>query len=237
MSGSSPQHFKLLEYDADYRLTKISSAQVGNPPVLATAFFYDSQNRLIETRDYGNANGPHVLHEIRKFYYDAAGNCIGDTAFDENMYKTHYWDNSYTFDGQGRMLSKKHANDNVFRYEYGAGKNPVKAYMHFSGKPELERIIYNKFDDKKTWLGESPALRLYFRVYGHKYAEDFFENNAIDYKETVSTINGTSIYERADMKKALQYNASGYPVKREVIQTSTGGTSTVYKEQYEYEEK
>ena len=65
----------------------------------------------------------------------------------------------------------------------------------------------------------------------------FFENNAIDYKETVSTINGTSIYERADMKEALQYNASGYPVKREVIQTSTGGTFTVYKEQYEYEEK
>jgi hypothetical protein len=233
-----PTYVRLMEYDNENRLTRILGARTGNTPLLLYTFFYDGQGRLTENRMYGNAFSPTVLVEIRKYSYDAAGNCTGDTAFNEQLFRTYYWDNAYTFDSQGRMLTKKHANDNIFRYEYGTGKNPVKAYMHFYGKPELERTIYNKFDDKKTWMGESATLRLYFRTYASMYTEDFFANNPVDYKQTTSTIDGVTIYERADVQEVLQYNANGYPVKREVVYTTpNAGTRTVFKQEFEYEEK
>lgn len=232
---SSTKYFSLFQYDSNGKVVKYFWDSIGKPGILNTEFYYNGQNRLSETKVYAN-NGS-TVSEIRKYYYDANGYCIGDTAFDVQGRKTWYWDNSYSYDSDGRLLTVKHQNETVIRYEYGANKNPTKSYIKSQGQPELAKTIYSIFDNKKSWLGDCKELRHYFLVYGHKYAFDFFENNAIEYKELWSRTTGTTNGEWSNMKEELIYNASGYPIKRKVIQTNSGGTNVVWQEEYEFEEK
>jgi hypothetical protein len=234
---SGGRFYRLFEYDANDRLSKIIADSVTKPGNLDIEFFYDGQNRLSQTKDYGNILGPGVLQEIRRFYYDVAGNCIADSAYNEQMQHTWYWDNNHTFDSQNRLLATTTGNGTVIRYEYGQGKNPVKAYVKYNGMSELPWITDISYDNKNIWLGEDKTLVLYFRTNGSQYMADFFSNNPLQYKEAVS-INNTSVLEWADVKEELQYNASGYPSYRKVTQTTpNAGTQLILEQEFEYIEK
>jgi uncharacterized protein RhaS with RHS repeats len=214
-------------------LSKLSAILLQSQVIPISSFSYDAQGRVIEATDYGNAFGPDAFQETRKFYYDAAGNCVGDSGFNQNGIHTWYRDNLYTYDAQGRLLTKTHASGNVERFEYGTTKNPVKWFIRYVGLPELLVGIYASFDDKPSWIGECKTLNLYYRNYGGKYHEEFFANNPTKWKEGYYII-GNAIGEYADIDEEYQYDSNNMPVKRKVIQRTSSGSLVHVEEEYEY---
>src|SRR4030095_2406649 len=212
--------YKQLVYDNAGKLAQIISDSFGKPGNLYIQFTYDANGRLIQSTDYGNAIGPMELVEIRKYYYDAAGNIIGDSAFKQNAEHTWYWDNRYSYDAQNRLLTVNTANGTQIRYDYGAGKNPLNKYVKYSTTQELPILKYDSFDNKKCIYFDNKTLLAYFRAFRWKYYEDFFPNNAVRYKEALG-ITSTAVLEYGDINEEFQYNASGYPIRRRITESTT----------------
>lgn len=226
-------YYRQFEYDSQDRIIKVIADSATKPGNTDIEFFYDAQNKLIKSIDYGNSNGPNEFVETRRYYYDAAGNCLADTAFNKDEIKTGFWDNAHTFDAQNRLIKTVTGNQTIIRYEYGAGKNPTSQYVKYFGLSDLNIKQFTLFDDKKSWTCDNKTIILYYRSYGSKYTNDLFPNNPVKYKEAIA-INSTSVLEYANMEEVYQYNADNYPISRRVTEISQAGTRVVYEQKFEY---
>ncbi len=224
-----------FEYNTNGRLERIIVDHPGIPEKYYIEFTYDANNRLDQSSIYENKSGTKELIETRKYYYNAPGNIVADSAF--KLSGEFISENQYSYDNQNRLLSSRKTDFANIRYDYGSSQNATKTNYKYPDWNEVVYARYNSFDKKKCVYFENKTFQAYNRAYRSRFEFHSFPNNPLRYQEArVITIPGV-VTEYRDMTEDYQYNENDYPIKRTITETLSTGSKVIAEQWLEYKEK
>jgi hypothetical protein len=205
-----------FEFGPDGKPSRAVRYYQGVATVDSFVFKYNEKKQLTRIITYDNSVT--TPWETNKFIYNASGQLIADSSYDDKGYNCWHCYFTYEYDNKGRLSKYTSGSSFYRRYEYGAaGNNPVKTYMKpFSAQNEALEYEFLEYDQKKSVYGADSVMRIilpyFFRGNEVEYPAPSMINNVIKMKLHPHPYpNVLDIMQ--NINQQYEYNADGYPTK------------------------